>query len=72
MSFERDKEYKTRNGKRVLIICTDAVTMHGKPIVGILDGLAYTWSADGSYVHDESHLDLICRWDAQAAKADEP
>ncbi len=54
-----DKTYKTRNGKPVRLLCTDAGGSY--PVIGLVNGEVYTWASDGSYyasIGDHRH-DLI-------------
>ena len=55
-----DKRYKTRGGREVRVLCTDA---QGKlPVVGLVEEVAIpqTFDADGHWWRrDDSHMDLI-------------
>jgi hypothetical protein len=59
MSFDRNKPFQTRNGRKVQVL---AVAVPGKfPIVGLVEGYeasAFRWKSDGN--HDrEVGLDLV-------------
>lgn len=63
--FERDKVYKTRDGREVRIVAVDGPkSQYGYwPIVGWLvddsDGHVRRWGADGSYDANIPHMDLM-------------
>ena len=55
-----DRKYRTRNGERVRIVCTDGPG--AEPVVGFVssDGGAYSWDAFGKFRKtEESGLDLF-------------
>lgn len=45
--FERDKVYKTRDGREARVICVDAPGKY--PVVGVVDDGIRQWTADGWY-----------------------
>ena len=64
MKIERDKYYRTRDGDKVRIICTDRC-IDGYPVVAIVDStsgvIAYT--KDGKFHYNKtSSRDLVAEW----------
>ena len=68
MKIEKGKFYKTRDGRKVEILKTDAKSMH--PIVGLItysddDELCAHWSDNGVYLKNayKSSCDIISEWE---------
>lgn len=68
MKIEAGKTYKTRNGRKVRVICTD-MRFDGYPVVGLVDygsdrEGAETFTAEGRFNHAivDAPLDLVAEW----------
>ena len=62
--FDPTKPCQTRDGRKVRILCTDAPSKSGHPILGVIEGQADNfeqWTSDGKYYDKQSNsiYDLI-------------
>jgi hypothetical protein len=73
-----NKQYRTRSGSPVRILCVDAELANGYSVIGITqDGLpqVHAWASNGAYhPHDDNNsaLDLVEVLPYEAFKIDEP
>lgn len=62
MKIERDKFYRTREGKKARVLCTDATGL--QPIIAQFEGESPTrrYYLDGRYLDATSSFDLVAPW----------
>ena len=60
MKFEQNKHYRTRDGGKARVICTDRGGE--SPIVAIIGVDIFAFRSSGKWFDGEHHLDLMGEW----------
>lgn len=62
MKIEAGKYYRTRDGRKARVLCTDHVKLN-YPVAGSIGGELYSWTGEGEFYRGTINIiDLVAEW----------